>query len=106
MKSSIYVVPYNVPARSTLANALVHANTSKRWLADGPTEGVEQEKQSPQEMAKTKLLAAMRAAVEQNRPQAANTLFMEWEKKEQEKLDGKSSISVRHFVLYAVGGPD
>ncbi|KAF9450156.1 hypothetical protein P691DRAFT_665850 [Macrolepiota fuliginosa MF-IS2] len=87
IKSSVYVVPYNVPARSTLANAIGRANASARWVIDGGSAtATGGEEESPQDVARAKLVSGMQTALEQNRPQAANALFMEWEKREQEKV--------------------
>ncbi|KAJ3568819.1 hypothetical protein NP233_g5467 [Leucocoprinus birnbaumii] len=91
IKSSIYVVPYSVPARSTIANAMGHANAGARWLAGSSSE--KNRAVTPQDASRTKLVVNMRTAVEQNRPQAANTLFTEWEKREQDKSqDGSAAI--------------
>ncbi|KXN89507.1 hypothetical protein AN958_05669 [Leucoagaricus sp. SymC.cos] len=84
VKSSIYVVPYNVPSRSTLANALGHASSGARWIVSKEG-GEKSDSISPQEASRAKLVLNMRTAIEQNRPQAANALFTEWEKREQEK---------------------
>lgn len=90
VKSSIYVVPYSVPARSTLANAIGCASAGVRWLASSGS-GEKSQNVSPQ----TKLVANMRTAVEQNRLQAAIALFTEWEKKEQEKMkDGSTEVRI------------
>lgn len=87
-------MPYSVPARSTLANAIGCANAGARWLADSES-GRRIRDASPQDPAKTKLVANVRTAVEQKRPQAANALFTEWEKKQQEKAkDGSTEVRI------------
>ncbi|XP_006456684.1 hypothetical protein AGABI2DRAFT_211731 [Agaricus bisporus var. bisporus H97] len=82
-KTNVYVVPYSIPARSTLANVIGRSNDGARWLAshESMTKDIHE---SPAEAAKSKLISGIRIAVEQNRPEAANELFTQWEK-EQEK---------------------
>jgi len=91
-KSSIYVVPYSVPARSTLANVMSHTNAGSRWLAKSENGG-EGKIAVPQDATKAKLIVDMRAAVGQNRPQAVNALLKEWEEKERERLANESAVS-------------
>ncbi|KAF7775824.1 hypothetical protein Agabi119p4_4217 [Agaricus bisporus var. burnettii] len=82
-KTNVYVVPYSIPARSTLANVIGRSNDGAKWLASNEliTKDIHE---SPAEAAKSKLISDIRIAVGQNRPEAANELFTRWEK-EQEK---------------------
>jgi len=93
-KSSIYVVPYSVPARSTIANAIGHVSASTRWLAGIENGG---KNATPQDTAKAKVIMDIRAAVEQNRAQAAKVLFEEWEEKERERLANGSEVSIDQY---------
>lgn len=95
-KSSIYVVPYSVPARSTIANAIGHVSASTRWLA-GIENGGKGKSAAPQDTAKAKMIMDIRAAVEQNRAQAAKALFEEWEEKERERLANDSEVSIDQY---------
>jgi gephyrin len=80
-KSNIYVVPYSIPVKSTLANAIGRSNAGARWLENGDSTTTDV-LVSPQEAARSKLISDIRTAVEQNRPEAANELFTKWEKEQ------------------------
>jgi len=69
-----------------------HTNAGSRWLAK-PENGGEGKIAVPQDATKAKLIVDMRAAVVQNRPQAANALLKEWEEKERERLANESAVS-------------
>lgn len=89
-------MPYSVPARSTIANAIGHVSASTRWLA-GIENGGKGKSAAPQDTAKAKVIMDIRAAVEQNRTQAAKALFEEWEKKERERLVNESEVSIDQY---------
>jgi hypothetical protein len=88
LKSSVIAVPLTVPAHSTIANAMGRATAGAPWLASSGASGqIESNNAGVPESSsfstrQKKLLIEMRKAMEQNRPQAANTAFFDWEKKE------------------------
>ena len=79
-RSSVLVVPFIVPALSTIANAMGRAKDGLQWLANDSTSI------SGLDAGQNKLLDVMRIAMEQNRPTAASTAFFEWEKEEAARL--------------------
>lgn len=89
-RSSVLVVPYTVPASSTIANAMGRASLAAPWLAKRP---------SPSQLDRLQeaLLAEMRSAMEQGRPQSASMAFSKWEKKA--KSDSKSRASFRYVFV-------
>ncbi|KAG6861980.1 hypothetical protein C0995_009164 [Termitomyces sp. Mi166 len=79
LRSSVLVVPFTCPAKSTIANALGQASSGAKWIAQTASSSVAIPSHDP---AKAKVLSTMRAAMEKNLPQAANVAFFEWEKRE------------------------
>lgn len=77
--SVLLAVPYSVPAFSTIAAAMGRGAAGKKWLrapeAQTPSGG---SKESPEEVARAKLLATMRTAMQAGRPQAAVAAFTKW----------------------------
>ena len=77
--SVILVVPYSVPATSTIAAALGRGGASKKWLRDSEEQtSSESVTPSAEETARANLLATMRTAMQGGRPQAAVAAFMKW----------------------------
>ncbi|KAH9965838.1 hypothetical protein BC827DRAFT_1264927 [Russula dissimulans] len=76
--SVILVVPVTAPATSTIANAMGRASSSAKWLAkpdalpDSPTVN------GPHDPDRRDLLDKLKAAIQQNRPEAADSAFFEW----------------------------
>ncbi|KAK0491504.1 hypothetical protein IW261DRAFT_1438088 [Armillaria novae-zelandiae] len=91
-RSSVLVVPYAVPASSTIANAMGRASSAAPWLAKRP---------SPSQLDRSQeaLLAEMRSAMEQGRPQSASMAFSKWEKKAKGKSDSESQVSFRYVFV-------
>jgi hypothetical protein len=78
LRSTALVVPFTVPAASTIANAMGLASRGAKWLV--------QDESSPSmsselDAIQVTLLQSMRKMVEQNRPDGASTAFFEWGKK-------------------------
>ncbi|KAG7447648.1 uncharacterized protein BT62DRAFT_1075023 [Guyanagaster necrorhizus] len=73
-RSSVLVVPYAVPASSTIANAMGRASAAAPWLAHRPST-------SQFDTSQETLLTEMRSAMEQGRPQNASMSFSKWEEK-------------------------
>ncbi|KAI0307076.1 hypothetical protein B0F90DRAFT_1684935 [Multifurca ochricompacta] len=77
-RSVVLVVPITVPLTSTIANAFGRASSSARWLAkpesplsgDGPNTSLDPGRHG--------LLNKLRSAVNQDRPEAADSAFFEW----------------------------
>ncbi|PBK67026.1 hypothetical protein ARMSODRAFT_1020992 [Armillaria solidipes] len=91
-RSSVLVVPYAVPASSTIANAMGRASSAAPWLAKRPST-------SQLDRSQEALLAEMRSAMEQGRPQSASMAFSKWEKKAKGKLDSESQVSFRYVFV-------
>lgn len=76
LRSTVLVVPFTVPAVSTIANAIGLASLSDKWIV--------QDKSSPaySELDKSQvaLLESMRTLSRQNRPEGASAAFFEWSK--------------------------
>ncbi|KAF8897865.1 hypothetical protein BD779DRAFT_1465949 [Infundibulicybe gibba] len=72
MHTSVLVVPINIPSTSTIANAIGKASASAKWISTrtGNTD--------THSTTQSNLLEAMRAAMVENHPQAANAAFFEW----------------------------
>ncbi|KAG6900424.1 hypothetical protein C0993_010812 [Termitomyces sp. T159_Od127] len=79
LRSSVLVVPFTCPETSTIANALGQASSGARWMAQAASSSLTAPSHDP---SRTKVLSAMRTAMEKNLPQAANASFFEWEKRE------------------------
>ncbi|SJL02520.1 uncharacterized protein ARMOST_05851 [Armillaria ostoyae] len=91
-RSSVLVVPYAVPASSTIANAMGRASPATPWLAKRPST-------SQLDRSQEALLAEMRSAMEQGRPQSASMAFSKWEKKAKGKSDSESQVSFRYVFV-------
>ncbi|PBK93853.1 hypothetical protein ARMGADRAFT_1062677 [Armillaria gallica] len=91
-RSSVLVVPYAVPASSTIANAMGRASSATPWLAKRPST-------SRLDRSQEALLAEMRSAMEQGRPQNASMAFSKWEKKAKGKSDSESQVSFRYVFV-------
>lgn len=82
-RSSVLIVPYSVPITSTISNAMGRASAAAKWLTSSSSSAAAG--QPSQDAPYAKLLATMRTAMDQNKPQAANSAFFDWEKREMEK---------------------
>ena len=74
-RSSVFVVPFTIPERSTIANAMAGAVVGCPWLApseplaDDESEGIS---------SKSQLLDRMKTAMEENKPLDADVAFFRW----------------------------
>ncbi|KAJ7601002.1 hypothetical protein C8J56DRAFT_911837 [Mycena floridula] len=99
LRSSILVIPIKSPSKSTIANAMGRASAGAPWLASELE--VSGSRSTPYDAGQIKLLADMRSAVQQNRPQAANESFFEWQKRE--IVDGEKSLEGQKPVVLGYG---
>lgn len=76
-RSSVFVVPFSVPERSTIANALVMADTDSPWLVASESI-LGDDDETDEEAAKRLLLERVREAIEENRPLDADSDFFKW----------------------------
>ncbi|KAK0190455.1 hypothetical protein F5146DRAFT_1137290 [Armillaria mellea] len=91
-RSSVLVVPYAVPASSTIANAMGRASSATPWLAkQAPTSQLDKSQEG--------VLTEMRSAMEQGRPQSASISFSKWEKRAKGKSDSESQVSFRYVFV-------
>ncbi|KAF9006748.1 hypothetical protein BDQ17DRAFT_1352325 [Cyathus striatus] len=74
--TTVLVTSYSVPLTSTIANALGKALNGARWIKKDSSPVAA----APYNEDKSKLVAEMRTAMDQNRIQAANDLFFSWAK--------------------------
>lgn len=76
--SLLLVVPYSVPTVSTIAGAMGRGSAGKKWLRNVTEQGDSSVNQSAEEVARAKMLATIRTAMQAGRPQAAVAAFMKW----------------------------
>jgi gephyrin len=93
-RASVLVVPFTVPVASTIANAMGRGPSGAKWLAK--QQHVSND--SNYDPVRLQLLDTMRSAMEQNRPQAANTAFFEWEKRERDNVETGDSEGTKEGV--------
>lgn len=75
--SSLFVVPYLVPALSTLVAAIGRGPATQFWTQ---ADGVDASTQSKEELARSKLLADIKTAMDVGKVQVAENAFSVWEK--------------------------
>jgi hypothetical protein len=68
-RSTVYIVPVSVPKTSTIANAIGRSSTAKPWIKNEDTSLSDTSSASS-------VLAGMRSAIERNRPEAADNVFL------------------------------
>ena len=104
-RSSVLVVPINVPSTSTIANAMGRAAAGEKWIAktsasstNGVANGaVNVGSTTRLEASQDSLLRKLRTSISQKRPQAADEAFFAWVgQEEKRKLDPEGS----HTVLF------
>jgi hypothetical protein len=104
-RSSVLVVPINVPSTSTIANAIGRAAAGEKWIAktsassvNGVTNGtVNPGSTTRLEASQDSALRKLRASISQKRPQAADEAFLAWVgQEEKRKLNSEGS----HTVLF------
>jgi hypothetical protein len=78
LRSTVLIVPFTVPAASTIANAMGLASHSAKWLLQSESS---LPAYSGLDATQVALLQSMRAMIQQNRPEGASTAFFEWSKK-------------------------
>ncbi|KAG2013070.1 hypothetical protein CC2G_010007 [Coprinopsis cinerea AmutBmut pab1-1] len=76
--SSVLVVPYAVAAQSTIAAALGRAGVTKQWLKPMADSAAAGQGKSPADSAKSKMLNAVRTALEGGRTKTAESTFSSW----------------------------
>lgn len=86
LRSTVLVVPFTVPAASTIANAMGLASHSKKWLLRAESSLSTSSDINPTQLA---LLQSMRTMINQNRPEGASTAFFEWSKDAATLLEGQ-----------------
>lgn len=104
-RSSVLVVPINVPSTSTIANAMGRAAAGEKWIAktsasstNGVANGaVNVGSTTRLEASQDSLLRKLRTSISQKQPQAADEAFFAWVgQEEKKKLDSEGS----HTVLF------
>jgi len=76
--SAIFVVPVTAPVTSTIANAMGRASSSATWLAKPEALPNSAAMNGPHDPDRRDLLDKLKAAIQQNRPEAADSAFFEW----------------------------
>ena len=80
--SSVFVIPYAVPRISTIAEAMGRGTVSQQWLKEYPSPVADKMTRPGEEvsedLANKKFLAAVKAALQEGRTQAAETMFLKW----------------------------
>ena len=104
-RSSVLVVPINVPSTSTIANAMGRAAAGEKWIsktippsANGIANGaVSAGTTTRLEASQDSLLRKLHTSISQKRPQAADEAFSVWVgQEEKRRLDSEGS----HTVLF------
>ncbi|KAF9644503.1 hypothetical protein BDM02DRAFT_3190540 [Thelephora ganbajun] len=104
-RSSVLVIPINVPSTSTIANAMGRAAAGEKWIAktsaspvNGAANGtISAGSTTRLEASQDSLLRKLHASISQKRPQAADEAFFAWVgQEEKRKLDSEGS----HTVLF------
>ncbi|KAF9461998.1 hypothetical protein BDZ94DRAFT_1262189 [Collybia nuda] len=93
-RSSVLVVPFTVPATSTIANAMGRASFGAKWIDQGTASSSKSLSPPTHDPVRSKVLATMTTAMQQNLPQAANVAFFEWEKRETVAAARASDLAV------------
>ncbi|OSX59323.1 hypothetical protein POSPLADRAFT_1075545 [Postia placenta MAD-698-R-SB12] len=78
LRTSVLVVPYTVPATSTIANALGRASAGAKWVKQQSPKSGKQVLRSDIDGQQTKLLNSMRPATEKKQIEVVEKLFDEW----------------------------
>ena len=76
--STILVIPVTVPGTSTIANAMGRASSSAKWLAKPEALPNSPAVSGPHDPDRRDLLDKLKTAIQQNRPEAADSAFFEW----------------------------
>ena len=104
-RSTVLVVPINVPSTSTIANAMGRATAGEKWIAKTPVSPPNGVTNGPTsaggttrlEASQESLLRKLHTSISQKRPQAADEAFFAWiGPEEKRKLDSEGS----HTVLF------
>ena len=104
-RSSVLIVPINVPSTSTIANAMGRATAGEKWIAktpvstsDGVTNGtINAGSTTRLEASQESLLKQLQTSISQKRPQAADEAFFTWiGQEEKRRLDSEGL----HTVLF------
>ena len=104
-RSSVLVVPINVPSTSTISNAMGRAVAGEKWIAKTPVSSangvangtVTTGSTTRLEASQDSLLRKLHTLILQKRPQAADEAFFAWVGQEgKRKLDSEGS----HTVLF------
>ena len=104
-RSSVLVVPINVPPMSTIANAMGRAAAGEKWIAKTTAPSVNGAvnrtvgagNTTRLEASQDSLLRKLHTSISQKRPQAADEAFFAWVgQEEKRKLDSEGS----HTVLF------
>ena len=102
-RSSVLVVPINVPSTSTIANAMGRAAAGEKWIAKtsaSPANGVSNGtvgagSTTRLESSQDSLLRKLHTSISQKRPQAADEAFFAWVgQEERRKLDSEGPNTV------------
>lgn len=93
-RSSVLVVPFTVPAISTIANAMGRGFVGAKWIELVASSSSTSLSPPAHDVARNKVLATMTTAMQQNLPQAANVAFFEWEKREKAAATKSSDVAV------------
>ena len=90
LTTAVVTIPYTVPKVSTIAAAVGRGHVSGPWLKDVKSSAVWNDPTKPQtvdDVEKNLMLAAVRDAVRDGRPQAAEVAFLNWTSTLKERTD-------------------
>ena len=92
--SAVLAVPLTAPAISTIANAMGRASNSAQWLAESEVLSNGHVSHAPFDSDRRDLLDKVKAALRQNRPEAADSAFFEWLEKRSNLL---TTVDTQHI---------
>lgn len=85
-RSTVLVVPLGIPRASTIALAMGKARDTQKWLRNTHTTG------RGEDTGRRQVVQSVRQALEQSRPQAAETAFFAWVEQETVKLQSSRKM--------------
>lgn len=95
LRSTVLVVPFAVPRTSTIADAMGHASHNLKWLVQDASSSSVYTELDTSRMA---LFKTMRAMMDQNRPEAASTVFFEFVQREKQQAKQSASTTQQVYL--------
>lgn len=98
-RSSVLILPINVPSTSNIANAMGKMTDATKWISKSDAAPFNAAVLSVLDPSRRGLLGKMRAAMNQNQPQVADELFFQWSKQQEKRRTDANELSTDHSVV-------